>query len=311
VHDPARTREVLLGRPNLLLLRGDEPREQFLAVKLAELLRQGDGSYALIESFIPPVCRLSAAPALRQLLQAVSDQVGARVRALGERRARFGGVADFGPNELGQFLLLQTLRPALVMLQHFQANSELHPEWLYRELARLVSSLIGFQPEAEVGELPPYAHQDLTATFSRLHAMLRTLLGDVMPAQMSGLKLQRESDALYSTHSIDGQTLDHASLFLAVLFESEDPSWVTDFGRQAKVGAREDIELILSSALGGVRLVHTQRTPNRLPIKSGYEYFRIEPKGDFWARVREHQSLAFFLPGKFTAAKIELLSVDE
>lgn len=310
-HDPARVREVMLGSPNLVLLRGDEPREQFAALKLAELVHQGDGHYRLDERFIPSVCRLDAASALEQLLARVNDLVAAKVRVLDERRERFGGVADFGPSELSQFLLLQTLRPALAMLNHLRAHPDLPPERLYCELVKLIAALKSFRPEAGVEDWPGYRHHDLGGVLHRLEDLLRTLLADAVASHLRGLELKREHDALYSVAGIDSRLLERASFFLAVQHDSADPAWVGDFARQVKAGSREDIELIVASALPGVRLVHTQRPPNRLPVKSGYEYFRIEPKGEFWERVLDHHSLGVFLPGAFAKAQVELVTVEE
>ncbi len=310
-HDPVRVREVAVGRPNLSLIRGDEPRDQFAVLKIAELTHSGDGVFEPVPNFIPSVCHVDASQSLEAFLQRACDMIGAKVRVLSERRASYGGVADFGPSELGQFLLLQTLRPGLLALQHVQKQPELHPEVLYRELARLCAGLIGFNPEANVPEIPAYNHQDLSGVFAGFEAVLRALLSDVVPARMAGLKLHRESDALLVVEGVDSRQLNRSSFFLAVLHDNDDPTWVSDFARQIKVGAREDIELILSSALPGVRVVHTQRPPNRLPIKSGYEYFRLEPSGEFWNRVKDNQSLAMFLPRAFVKATVDLLTVDE
>ncbi|WP_181919324.1 type VI secretion system baseplate subunit TssK [Alkalilimnicola ehrlichii] len=233
----------------------------------------------------------------------------AKVRVLSERQEASGG--DLGASDLSQFLLLQTLRPALAILQHLRGNLGFHPERLFSELTQLASSLVAFRPDAKAGELPQYSHGDLTSVFQRFDEMLRVLLTDVMPKQSAGIKLQRESDALYKAENVDIRLLQGASIFLAVLHDDHDPSWVAEFARQAKCGAREDIELILSSALPGVRITHCQRPPGRLAIKSGYEYFRLEQAGDFWQRVCEHQTLALYMPLTFKGARIEIVTVNE
>lgn len=310
-HDAARKREVLLGRPNLHLLLDFDGRKDYVAIKLMEVARSGDGGFVPDADFMPAVCRIGASTALVESLRRIHEMVAAKVRILAERRKGFGGIADFGPNELSQFLLLQTLRPALSLLNHFRARPEMHPEPLYRELATLASALVSFRPDAQVSGVPPYAHHSPHEVFPQLESMLQALLADVMPQPMAGLKLERETDALYHASGVGGRVLDRCSLFLAALHESDDPGWIAMFGRQVKVGAREDIEMIVGSALTGVRLVHTQRPPNRLPIKSGYEYFRVEPRGEFWERVEEHQTLSVFLPRDFMNTRIELVAVEE
>jgi type VI secretion system protein ImpJ len=144
-----------------------------------------------------------------------------------------------------------------------------------------------------------------------LDELLRALIDTVMPTMTSGLVLKRETELLYAVDSIDIMLLENASFFLAVTMDSNDASWFREFPRKVKMGARSDIEMIIASAMPGVTLTHTQRPPNRLPIKSGYEYFRVEPKGEFWDKVVEDRSLALFLTREFAKSSFELITVEE
>ena len=55
---------------------------------------------------------------------------------------------------------------------------------------------------------------------------------------------------------------------------------------------------------------HSQRTPNKLAIKSGYEYFRINP-GFAWEQVLEELALSIFVPQSLQSATIEIvMSLD-
>ncbi len=49
-HDPSRTREIIVGKPNLSLLRGDESREHYSSFRLASFEQQGDGRYTRVDS---------------------------------------------------------------------------------------------------------------------------------------------------------------------------------------------------------------------------------------------------------------------
>jgi type VI secretion system protein ImpJ len=263
------------------------------------------------EGYVPPVCHIGASDALMAMLQRTVDCVGARIRVLDERRERLGAVAEFGAGELAQFLLLQLLRPAYAVLTHHLRTPATHPESVYLELARLISGLRAFHPEVADAEPPAYAHDSLGSVFLACEAGIRSLLSDVVPRPMTGIDLRRESSSLCVASAVDGDRLRRSTFFLAVRFVADSPDWVGELGRQIKVGAREDIELILGSALPGVPVVHVQRPPNRLPVKSGYEYFRLEAGGEFWDRVLEHHSIAVFLPRAFAAAEVEIVTVDE
>lgn len=310
-HDPSRTREVAVAHPNLILRLDDEPRDQLAAVKIAELNRDEHGTWQFDPNFIPAACHLSSSQSLLDLVRRIEERIAARIRILDERRGRLGEVSDFGPSDLAQFLLLQTLRPAHAVISHHLANPGVHPERLFVELQRLLAELQPFQPQVVTEGMPEYDHDDLTTSLGRLEATLSSLLAEAVPHRMTGLNLVAETPAMRVARDFDAAQLPHLSIFLAVRYDAEDPAWVNDFERQVKIGSREDIETIMASALVGVAVSHVQRPPNRLPVKSGYEYFRLEPGGQFWDRILEHKNLAVFLPRQFEDAHVEILTVDE
>lgn len=310
-HDATREREVALGRPNLVLVRGDQPRDQLSALKILELVRDASGKWSIDDRFVPAVCQIGTSESLMRILRTIDERLCARLRVLDERRNRMGAVSDFGPSELSQFLLLQTLRPAQAVLGHMIQTGSAHPERAFVELRRLVASLSGFHPDAAAPELPAYSHEDLATVFGSCEQAVSALLSDAVPSQMAGVTLVNETESLRVARDLSPKQLHSATFFLAVRFDADDPTWVSQFARQVKIGAREDIELIVGSALQGVPAVHVQRPPNRLPIKSGYEYFRLETGGDFWQRIQEHQTLALFVPRDFAAAQIDVLTIEE
>lgn len=311
-YDSSREREVLLARPNLTLLSGSEGREQFATLKIAELVNQGDGSYRLVPEYVPPLVRIGASPYLKALLGRMLEGVGGRLRVLNDRRIHFsGGPAEFARTDPGQFLLLQSLSAIYPQLLHLQQTPDLHPEILYRVLCQTIGGLCAFHPELDPTAIPRYQHGELTTVFRTFERLLAEVLNLSMGSRSSALQLAKESDCLLAAHDIDHQTLQQLTLFLEVLHVADDPVWITDFARQVKVASRGTIEMTVASALPGIRTVHTQRPPNKLSTKSGYEYFRLEPRGDVWNRVLEERSLALFLPQAFVSATINLVSVKE
>jgi len=311
-YDNSREREILLARHNLSLFKGESAGDQFSILKVAEITSDGNDDFSLSNGFIPTSCRLGATTQLKFEIQRLADLFAAKAKILKDRIRQYGSrVGDYGPNELSSFLLLQVLNPAAAELRHFHENSEIHPANLYRSLIRIASVLQCYQQNTELNDLPAYDHKNLSDVFYKIVKMLRASIDAVMPSMTMGMKLQRESEVLYSVDSIDIVQLDKASFYLAVSMDSDDITWFKELPRKVKVGARPDIEMILASAMPGVRLTHTQRPPNRLPIKSGYENFRLEQKGTYWDRVLEERSIALFLTREFASATVELISVEE
>ena len=311
-NDPAREREVMLARPNLLLLDGSESRESFTSIRIAEIVAEGDGTYTLVEDYIPPLVRIGASEYLQALVLRMVELFSAKVRVLNERRKQVSAAAaDFGHSDVSDFLVLQALSGAIPLLQHIRGNPELHPERLYELLARIIGSLCPFSFEIDVHSVERYRHNELTRVFSGLEKQLRALIDTAMPTRLKALTLNREADSLYSIDNIDSAMLADHTFFLSVYSEMDDPMWVAHFERKVKAGARADIEMIVASALPGARLTHTPRPPSKLPIKSGYEYFRIEPRGDFWERIVSERTLGIFLPHEFMRVKMEIVTLQE
>ncbi|MCU7843203.1 MAG: type VI secretion system baseplate subunit TssK [Candidatus Thiodiazotropha sp. (ex Monitilora ramsayi)] len=312
LYDSSRQREILLARHNLVLIKGSNTNDQFSLLKIADLVNDGTGSYNLSCTFIPAVCRIGASDVLCGNIQRLSELFSVKAKMLRERIRQYGArISDYGPNELSSFLLLQVLNPAAAHLRHFVGNADAHPENLYRSLINIVSVLQCYKADSDPNEITAYEHNDLSQVFIGIDGLLRSLIDAVMPSMTAGMKLNRESELLYSVDSIDILMLEKSSFFLAVNMDNDNISWFQEFPRKVKLGARADIEMIIASAMPGVTLIHTQRPPNRLPIKSGYEYFRLEPKGEFWDRVVENRSMALFLTHEFAKANVELITVEE
>lgn len=310
-HDPSRTREVIIGRPNLALLRGDESREHYSAICLGRFEAIGDGAYQLAENCVPPVVTLQGSEALMSIITRLRDFLATRMRLLAQQRNSYGDIADMGNRELAQVLRLQQLRPALAVLDHAIREESSHPESVYHGLIQLVAGLWDLQPDMDELVIPEYRHTELAEVFTTLEARLRNTLMQESSTTSTALSLRQESPALLLAEGIPWSGIQSRHLYLGVYHEAENPEWIMEFARQCKAGSRDDLELILASALPGIRLSHTQRPPNKLPVKSGFEYFRVEPAGEFWPRAVEAESLALFLPAQFQGCRYELLCIED
>lgn len=308
-HDAARNREVLIAHPKFILLTDSDVKTYFDTLACLKIVRAEDGSFNINKQFVPPLLNISASSYLTELLNRTANLVNAKVNVLLSRRKNFGSVTDFGPNEMNSFLLLNAMAPSAKRLDHLKSLSLVHPERLYCELVDLISSVSMFEHSDLVNQVPPYQHKQLSHVFGRLDELLTKLLEGVVPKKMAGLKLQRTSNAIYQVATIDSAIFDNNDFYLAVYFEAEDTKWIETFSDQVKVGASEKLDIMISSALAGVQLTHCQRPPNKLAIKSGYEYFRLESHGYIWQQIIDEQSLSLFIPFGLQAAQVEIVTV--
>ena len=311
-YDPSRECEMVVASPNLMLLPNDDAKDNYVSIKVAEVFREGEGKYRINDEYVPPVVQVNSSAFLMQALNRILELLTAKVRILRERRSQSGaGLVEFGHSDLGHFMLLDLFSRTIPLLRHFKSNDDIHPEKFYLELCQLAGSLCAFSFEGDIDNIPEYIHTQLGYIFKNIEVMIRQLVNSVMPARMPDIRLNREHDSLYSADSIDSELIANNVLYLAASFESSDPGWIQEFGIQVKVGARTEIELIVQSALPGVRLTHTQRPPNRMPVKAGFEYYKMEASGHFWDSVMEERSIAIFLPRIFHGATLEIVSLQE
>jgi type VI secretion system protein ImpJ len=309
--DKDRQREVMVAKHNLYLLSNNDAREQYYSIKIARLMQTGEHEYVLDDKFVPSVIHLSASDVLQHCVRRLIELTESKIKVLNERRRSFSGdVTEFGQSDLAHFLLLEALQTDLPVLKHYQQENSVHPEALYLTLARIIGRLQAFEDASEV-EIIAYQHHNLTRTFSDLENRLAKLMDIVLPTRVVNLNLQRESSTLYSVDHIDSVFLTEQTFFIGVYLSAHDASWIDRFAEHIKVGSREQLEAIVASALPGVQVTHMQRPPSKLPIKSGYEYFRLDPYGQYWDRIKTDRTLAMFVSQEFEQANIDLITVKE
>lgn len=310
--DASRKREVLLARPNLHLMTDIDALGPFLSIKVAEVIHDGDQRYRLVDNYIPPICRLSASTTLVQRLSRIVETLNAKRKQIeNSREGSDGGASGFARTDPHNHALLQSLNSILPQLKHLSKNPDLHPEQLYRQLCMVAGTFCSYHNKATIDSIPPYHHEDLATVFQKFDSLLSLLLELNSTTKATALVLGKETDHLLSCSDIPGELLRDETCFIETLFDADDPNWITDFARQVKVTARISIETCVASALPGVRLVHTQRPPKNLATRSGCEYFRLEPRGDFWNQIINEGSLAIYLPHPFNASDIKIATVKE
>lgn len=311
-YDSTRTREVLLSTPNLHLLTEENSRDAFVSFKLANLVSEGNEKFSIAPDYIPPVVHIQSSAMLLSLIDRLLDVIRAKIRALSDRRRqRSDNVAEFSSADVAHFWLLNNLNMTVPELHYLRTQPLQHPERLFLALSRLGGSLATFSLKYGVEDLPNYSHIDIAPVFSKLESALRDLIDTVIPSNFSTIQLQREAESLYSAVQFDLQLLAGGTFYLGVKLEGQEANWMSKFEKFAKVGSRDAIEMIVGSAMPGVILRHQHRPPAQVPIRSHFEYFRVDGKGAFWDAVVSARSIAVYVPQMFAGATIELLCTQE
>jgi type VI secretion system protein ImpJ len=308
---PGSEREIALLAKDVAVRFESEGLDGFTAIKIAEVVRDPSGAYALADGFIPPCLSIQASGALMRILRRLVDILSARATDLSRgRRQRTQGLVEFSVSETANFFLLNTVNGALPALMHFLDAPAAHPEALYRELARLGGQLLTHASEGHPRDLPPYRHDDLTATFSALDARLRSALETHITARYVPLPLTRSAGGVH-TARLPEAVLDGHRLYLSVLSSAPSDKIIAQTAAKAKIAASARVPTLMAQALKGVGLTYLSVPPAEIPAQPGTSYFELQRSGDEWAQAVETRTLGIFLPPDFTDLKMEFMAVKE
>jgi type VI secretion system protein ImpJ len=297
---------VSMGRPNAVVLLGAESREDFEALKVAEVVRNASGQLALADAYVPPCLRAGASPFLQAGLRDLLTRLLAKQRDLAASTRRG---ADATPADLARLLQLSALAAHAPALAHLAEAADATPRELYLWLASLTGELAALAGE-DPGNLPKFAYADLRSTFEPLFPRLQTLLGGLAAAQYLQIPLEARAGGLYLGRFQEEAAL-RASLFLAVKAELPEQQVVDAVPKLCKIASTAEIQGLVSAAAPGLPLQWLPRPPPQLPPRQGVQYFAVNTAGRHWQGVLTSRAIAIYLPPPFEPARtrVELLAV--
>jgi type VI secretion system protein ImpJ len=309
LHTEAPEAELTVLRAQVRLRVDGEDRDGQHALPVARLRRAGAGAWAPDPDYLPPVLAVRAAPPLLALLRELHGLLRTRRRALaGNRRERAGTVAEYGAGDVASFWLQHAVSRCLPDLAHILDSPRVHPETAYRLLAQLAGELTTFSTAIGPEDVPAYRHDHLTGTFRSLGALVRELLDAVIPVRCLVLPLRQERPSFHAVR-LEGDRLGpDCGLYLAVTCDRPAAEVLEAVPRKLKVGAPDDVDRLLHSALPGVHLAHAARTPAAVPVRVGSHYFALEP-GPILERMLAARSVCVYAPRALPPMTFDLIAV--
>lgn len=305
-------KELMTARKNLQLLFSGEILDDFEKIKIAEIGRNAAGEYVVMPSYIPPCLGMESSARLKTILRGLLEALSAKSRSLSaQRREKSSGAVEFGVSEITHFWLLHTINGIIPILAHFLRHSRLHPECLYRELARLIGQLLTFASQGMAQEIIPYVHDNLGETFDKIDSQIRDLLEIVIPANWVQIPLEKTKPTTWIGRISDERIFSEAAFLLTVKSDISEARLRDTLPKKIKIGALNDIDTIINAALQGIEISHTTSPPGALPVKLGHQYFRLDHHGEFWESIRQSRTIAIYIPAEFGAIHIELIAVKE
>ena len=302
--------EITVLRKISLLKADHEPREQFVTLPLIRVRRTSSNGFEHDPSFVPPSLSLRGAPALTLMLRRQLEALQAKANALyGLHREPSKHVIEFRSGDVASFWLLHTVSSACAALLHLFRNPDIHPERMYQELLRLAGGLMTFSRSHGLNDLPAYDHAAPGAAFQKLDAILRDLLDTVISTRYFSIALTRPKPAFHAGRLESDKITPDTAFYLAVTASHRLSEIIETIPSRLKVGAPDDVDKLVLSAMSGVRLTHAQQVPAAIPVRPGACYFALDAHGALYERMLKAQSIAIYAPESYQDLELELIAV--
>lgn len=302
--------EMAVARLNLVLLLEHEPQADYVCCAIGRFVRNAAGGFEPDTGWLPPALTLDAHDSLQGVASRMADILLARsVRLAARRGERNQNLADYSVSDVSLFWLLNAVNGAWPDLLHLSRHPVQHPERLWLVLARLAAALASFSLEPVLPRIPPYRHDDLQAVFGQLEALVRELLDTVIPSPVVPLQLERLRPTLWRATLHDERLLQDADFFLSVQAAVPGHQLQQQLPVVAKIGAPDEVERILNSALTGVPLQPLERVPSAVPLRLENQYFALDGQHPAFRRMLDARSCSLYIPASLTDAVPELFAV--
>jgi len=303
-------RPVLVGQHNFRLLAEGESLSGLTAMRVARVLRAPSGEFTLDPRFAPPVIDIRASDFLMAIARRLVEIMSAKSTLFaGKRRQRNQTLAEFGIADVASFWLLYTVNTHLPVIRHLMETRGGHPAELFAALLELAGALTTFSTDLHPRDLPGYDHADLSACVGELDEKVRYLLETVVPANYASLPLKLTAPSVYATAIDQDRYLGAGEWFLAVNAEMRQDELARRIPQLVKVSSSDRVGQLIKQALPGLELRHEASPPSAVPVKLGYQYFRLTRSGPDWEGVSRGRNLAAYVPADFPNPQLELVVV--
>jgi type VI secretion system protein ImpJ len=305
-------KEILVGELNCQIRFEGEPLDGCVWLRVARLSRGGSGYMECAGGYAPPVLFTRVSSVLRVTFSGLLELLWARIGSLAKcRRRSEWGQAFFSATEENSFRVMSVLCTFTPLLGRLLELPKIHPFECYAHLMMLYGSLQCFSPELSPENFPVYNHDDPASTFVDLADRIRDALKAEFWTTCVSLPLEQVSAATWHCRFPDERFATRANLFIGVsAVDADRKKLLVDVLQRVKAGSRENLDLLVSSSLQGLPLIHVRNIPEGLPAKPEYVYFAVDRNGPLWGSVENTGTLGIhFSGGVYPKMKLEVLGL--
>jgi type VI secretion system protein ImpJ len=312
IASPQHSIELPFGQRNLTLMFGGEALDDYIAIKVLEIVRDDSGGLVPSDPYVPPCLRIDASPFLIAGLRRLLQTMVTRHKALSEaRRQTSASTVEFTASDVTRFLLLSTINGFIAPMQHMVESGDLSPRVVYLSLCQFAGQLCTFSIEADPGRLPKFMYTDLRATFEELFARMTALLLSTIDSHFISVPLQAQDNGMHLGKLDDDRLATCDRFLIAVKTDLPEPQVAARLPQLAKIASWDEVHKILSAAAPGAPVQVTYRPPPEIPVKAGLVYFTIATDNTYWRNLLSERKIAVYLPPFFEPSRtqVELMAV--
>ncbi|MCL2183302.1 MAG: type VI secretion system baseplate subunit TssK [Chitinispirillia bacterium] len=308
---PDNNKEIEAGELNCRIRFEGEPLDGCVWLRAARLSKTGSGYMEPMRGYAPPVLFTRVSDALKGCISGLIELLWARIGSLSQsRRHSEPGQAFFSAADENSFRLFNALCTFTPLLSRLHELPKVHPFDYYTRLTELCGSLLSFSPSISPDNFPPYSHDNPADSFAALTGRIRDTLKVEFWTNCTVLPLEQANPSTWYCRFPDERFAAGVNLFIGVSAKGDQKSLVIDVLQRVKAGSRDKLDMLISSSMLGLPLIHVKNIPDGLAAKPGYAYFVVDRQGPLWQGVETSGTLGIhFLGGCHPGMKMELLAL--
>jgi type VI secretion system protein ImpJ len=306
--DSARTVSIEVSGLRSRLMLGDESREDFACIPLAQIQEcRADRLIVLDERFIPTVMSCAPASRLSTFMTELQGMLHQRGEALAARAVATG---RGGAAEIADFLMLQTVNRYEPIVDHYVTNGFVHPEDFYLLCREITGDLSTLTTSARrPPKLPGYEHENLRVSYEPLIAALRASLSVVLEQSAVPIPLEKKRFNISVGVVNDKSLFESAAFVLAARADAPGETVRKTLPAQATIAAVEIIAKLVNDHVSGVPLLPLSVAPRQIPFHAGSTYFELERTSSRFRELRSSGGLAIHVPDTLPGLALELWAI--
>lgn len=305
-------KQIEVAAYNFTILFGGESLDNFSAIRIANLKRNPNGQIELQEDYIPPLVQIGGSHYLMGQLRSLLELLLAKSAALSQgRKESAGGKASFSSGEGTAFRLLDAVNTYTPLLNHYHFEPRLHPFELFRLLTQFAGALTVFSTDVSLKDLTRYDHNNLGGTFCGLIKLIRSVLETDIDAGCMVIPMEQVNPATYVCKLPNEKLMAVARFYIGVSAKVPEKELIIGVAQRIKMSSRDRLDVLISSAMPGLPLIHVAHPPEGLSTKPGFLYFALDQQSQFWRGMQSAGSIAMYFPNNFPELKLEMLALRQ